>query len=159
MNTPTFFLPPSHQCTLLCCCALLLHNICFWLGRTVSKAGQWTGKNTHTHRVGTIASLSDGIFIYPPLRRLLLEATFTGMQGKTHTHTHQLFTTPRQLAAYLWPNVKTFLCKNPWVFCFCCQQNKKQNKKDISWESQILAVLKLIVLECSPQETQLDFQQ
>lgn len=72
-------------------------------------------------------------------------------RGKTHTH--QLYTTPRQLAAYLWPNVKTCLCKNPWVFSFCRQQNKKQNKKDISWETQILTVLKLILLECSPQET------
>lgn len=159
MNTPTFFLPPSHQCTLLCCCALLLHNICFWLGRTVSKAGQWTGK-THTHTQSRYNSISIWWHLYlPPSEKTATGGYLYWNAGGKHTHTHQLFTTSRQLAAYLWPNVKTFLCKNPWVFCFCRQQNKKQNKKNISWESQILAVLKLIVLECSPQEMQLDFQQ
>lgn len=80
-----------HQYAALC--TKLLYNICFWLGRTVRKAAQWTYTQTHMHTVRTKASLSEEILIYPLLSRLLLEATFTGMQRE---NTHRRHTTVYQ---------------------------------------------------------------
>lgn len=78
-------LSSMHSTVLLC--AMLLHNICFWLGRTVSKAGQWTGK-THTHTQSRYNSISIWWHLYlPPSEKTATGGYLYWNVGGKHTHT------------------------------------------------------------------------
>jgi len=103
----------------------------------------WKHTHTHTHTARTIASLSEEILIYPLLCRLLLEATFTGMQAEntqTHTAVYQTKT------AGCMPSTK---CQNILLQNLTVTVNSNTGGK-----SSMFNVFKPILLECSTRENQ-----